>query len=42
VVGAYAIAVRAPGRIRYEERVFVVTGVVTGRTLRIRPDLRVN
>jgi hypothetical protein len=40
--GAYTIAVRAPGRTRYEERVGVVTGVVAGRTLKIRPDLRVN
>lgn len=36
--GAYNIAVRAPGRTRYEERVYVVAG----KTLKIRPELRVN
>lgn len=36
--GAYNVAVRAPGRTRYEERVYVAAG----KTLKIRPELRVN
>jgi hypothetical protein len=36
--GAYNVEVRAVGRTRYEERVYVVAG----RTLKLRPELRVN
>lgn len=35
--GAYNIELRAPGRARYAERVYIVAG----KTLKIRPELRV-
>lgn len=36
--GAYNIEVRSPGRTKYAERVYVVAG----KTLHLRPDLRVD
>ncbi len=35
--GAYNIELRAPGRTRFAERVYIVAG----KTLKLRPDLRV-
>ena len=35
--GAYNLEVRSPGRARYAERIYVVNG----KTLRVRPELRV-
>lgn len=35
--GAYTVEVRAPGRMRYAERIYVING----KTVHLRPDLRV-
>ena len=35
--GAYNIELRAPGRTRYAERVYIVAG----KTLKLHPDLRI-
>ena len=35
--GAYKLEVRSPGRARYAERIYVLNG----KTLRVRPELRV-